>query len=418
MRGLIQRLPEGLSALRERQYVLYIIGQLASQVGNWLEVTAVSWIIYEMTKSPTLLGLNALFRVMPTLLLAVYGGTVADRLPRRRVLFVTESCMLVMSLTMGILAATGNLQYWHLYVLNLVSSTFIAFSVPARHALFGGLVPRSSLQSAVTLNSIAVRSAVFIGPTIAGLALAFGSYALPFFLNVLAFCAMLTALVAMRSEPEIKERAHRTAGTTEQMSEGVKFVWTSLPLRAALSFELASGLMGYNATLVTIIAHDVIGTGPGGLGFLLSSYGAGGFIAMLMMLTVPLQDYQRTMLTVGAGYVTLWAAIGLSQWLYLSATLLFILGTLDSVWGVTRNTLAQTLVPDHMRGRVMSIVMMTTRGSSQLGRVQSGLLVELIGATGAVLAGSAIIAGTLVAFWSQGTARRRREEEEQSLFPW
>src|SRR5262245_31815213 len=182
-----RRFPAGLVALRERNFVLYVVGQFATQFGSWIELTAVSWIIYEMTNSPLLLGLNALFRAMPMMGLALVGGAVADRVPRRLLLLGTESTMLVASLIMGILASTGQLQYWHLYALNLVSGSLQAFSMPARHALFGGLVPRSSLQSAVTLNAIAVRSAGFVGPSVAGLALAFSGYALPFYLHVIGY---------------------------------------------------------------------------------------------------------------------------------------------------------------------------------------------------------------------------------------
>lgn len=413
-----RRLPEGLAALRERNYVLYLIGQLTTQAGNWIEMAAVSWIIYEMTNDAIALSLNALCRVLPTVGLAVFGGTIADRLPRRQLLYATESIMLIVALVMGLLAATGQLQYWHLFALNLVSGALTAFAVPARHALFGGLVPRSALQSAVTLNSITVRSGILIGPTIAGFALAFGGYAMPFFFNAISFCVMLAALWAMELPDDGDQRASRKEGVSQQMSDGIKFVWNSPPLRLALCFEIASGVFGYNTALITIIAKDVLGSDAMGQGLLLSAFGAGGLVAMLAMVSIRIRNFERVMLVVGALYALLWAAVGLSQSLWLSALCLFVLGTADSVWGVTRNTLAQTLVSDDMRGRVMSIVMMATRGSSQLGRVQSGFLVWLVGPPAAVLLGSAIISVAVASFWTQGQNRKRRDEEEPSLFPW
>ena len=146
-------LPHGLTALRERNYVLYAVGQFISQLGNWVEQTAVAWILYEMTNSPLLLGLSGLFRAVPMIGLALFGGAIADRVPRRVLLLLTESSMLIASLTVGLLALTGQLQFWHLYVLSFASGTLSAFSIPARHALFAGLVPRSSMQSAVTFNA-------------------------------------------------------------------------------------------------------------------------------------------------------------------------------------------------------------------------------------------------------------------------
>jgi MFS family permease len=392
------RLPAGLIALRERNFVLYVIGQFTSQLGSWIELTAVSWIVYEMTNSPFLLGLVGLFRATPTILLALYGGAMADRLPRRVVLMCTESTMLMLSLTLGILAVTGHLEYWHLYVLNFVSGTLQAFSVPSRHALFAGLVPRAAMSSAVTMNSVAVRSGGFIGPSIAGLALAYGGYSIPFFINSASFVAMLIALVMMRL-PKAAEAPVKHPSIRKGMSEGVAFVWNTPLLRVALMLELATGLFGHNTALITIIVRDVLGAGPQSLGLLMSATGAGALIGMTFLLTFPVRQHGRLILTLGVIYTILWAGVGLSPWIWLSALLLLALGTVDSMWGVTRNTLAQLLATDALRGRVMSIVMLATRGSSQMGRVQSGFTVGLIGAPATVLLGAGIVGAAVLASW-------------------
>src|SRR2546423_14605482 len=155
----------GLDALRSRNYVLYLVGHFTSQTGAWVEQTAVSWILYELTGSAVLLGLAGLARAVPTIALALVGGAVADRLPRRAMLYCTESTMVVNSLAIGLLAWSGQLEYWHLYVLSFVNGTLGAFSVPARQALFAGLVPRSAMQSAATFNAVAVRCALLPGPS-------------------------------------------------------------------------------------------------------------------------------------------------------------------------------------------------------------------------------------------------------------
>src|ERR687887_1103233 len=173
----------GLEPLRSRNYVLYLFGHFTSQTGAWVEQTAVSWILYDLTGSAVLLGLAGLARAAPTIALALIGGAVADRLPRRAMLYGTESIMLATSLAIGILAWSGRLEYWHLYVLSFVNGTLSAFSVPARQALFAGLVPRSAMQSAVTFNAVAVRCGVLIGPAIGGAALAYGRYGAPFWVN-------------------------------------------------------------------------------------------------------------------------------------------------------------------------------------------------------------------------------------------
>ena len=388
----------GLDALRSRNYVLYLIGHFTSQTGAWVEQTAVSWILYELTGSAVLLGLAGLARAAPTIALALIGGAVADRLPRRAMLYCTESAMCATSLAIGILAWSGSLEYWHLYVLSFANGTLSAFSVPARQALFAGLVPRTAMQSAVTFNAVAVRAGVLIGPSIGGAALAYGSYAAPFWINAVTFLCMLAALAAMRlaSMP-----AHESAPGTlwHGMQEGLRFVWDQAPLRVALALEVVSGLFGHNITLVTIIAKDVLGTGAQGLGWLLSGLGAGGMLAMIFMVFAQLTRHMRVILYAGAIYSVLLAAFAVSHWLALSVSLLFVLGTCDGIWGVNRNTLAQTLVPDTLRGRVMSVVVLTTRGSAPLGRLQAGFVADIVGAPAATLVGAAIIAGAIAKWW-------------------
>lgn len=389
----------GLEALRSRNYLLYLVGHFTSQTGAWVEQTAVSWILYELTGSALLLGLAGLARAAPTIALALIGGAIADRLPRRTLLYCTESMMLVNSLVIGLLAWSGRLEYWHLYALSFVNGTLGAFSVPARQALFAGLVPRSAVQSAVTFNAVAVRLGVLLGPSIGGAALAYGSYALPFFINAVTFIGMIVALRAM-DIPPIEPHARSQPGTLwDGMREGLRFVWDHPPLRVALALEVVSGLFGHNITLITIIAKDVLGTDAQGLGWLLSALGAGGMLAMIFMVFAQLRHHMRVIIYAGALYSLLLAAFAMSPWLPLSIASLFLLGICDGIWGVNRNTLAQTLVPDTLRGRVMSVVVLTTRGSAPLGRLQAGFLADLVGAPAATLIGAAVIGGAIARWW-------------------
>ncbi len=392
------RLPAGLAALRERNFVLYVIGQFTSRLGDWIELTAVSWILYELTNSPLLLGLSGVFRALPVIVLGLFGGAIADRVPRRPLLMFTESTMLILSLIVGLLALSGSLQFWHLYVLNVVSGTLSAFSVPTRQALFAGLVPRTAIPSAVTLNSFAVRAGGLLGPTIGGFALVFGGYALPFFLNAASFLGIIFALVAMRL-PSVAADATPRLSLRHGVTEGLGFVWRNAPLKVVLGLEIVTGLFGHNSTLITIIARDILGTGPEGLGLLLSALGAGAILGMGLMLAFHVQRHALLILTIGGLYAVLWGATALSPWLSLSVVLFFALGTTDGVWGVSRNTLAQLVVTDALRGRVMSVVMLATRGGSQLGTISGGLLVGAIGASAAVLASAVIIGACVAQSW-------------------
>jgi len=379
--------------------VLYAVGQFISQLGNWVEQTAVAWILYEMTNSPLLLGLSGLFRAVPMIGLALFGGAIADRVPRRVLLLLTESSMLIASLTVGLLALTDQLQFWHLYVLSFASGTLSAFSIPARHALFAGLVPRSSMQSAVTFNAVAVRSGALIGPSIGGVALAYGGYAFPFFINAAGFIGMLLALASMRLPSRQTDTASSPTNLWHGMTSGLDFVWRNPLLKVALGLEIVSGLFGHNVALITVIARDAIGTGPEGLGLLLSALGAGGLLGMVFMVAFEVKRHVHVILSAGTAYAALLTAFALSPWLGLSMILLFALGAADGIWAVTRNTLAQLLLPDALRGRVMSVVVMATRGSAPLGRVQGGFLAGLVGGPAAVLVGAAVIGAAVFRSW-------------------
>lgn len=394
------KLPRGLTALHERNYVLYIAGQFTSQLGSWAEQTAVAWILYELTNSPLLLGLSGLARAVPMIALTLLGGAVADRVPRRALLLFTESAMLVLSLAVGLLALAGRLEFWHLYVLSFASGALSAFSVPARQAMFAGLVPRSAMQSAVTLNAVAVRSGALIGPSLGGVALAYGGYALPFLVNAATFLAMLLALAAMRLPRAPRADASASgAGLWAGMAGGLSFVWRNPLLKVALGLEVVSGLFGHNVTLITIIARDVIATGPEGLGLLLSALAAGALLAMVVMVAVEVKRHVHVILAAGAAYTVLLAAFALSPWLAPSMVLLFALGAADGAWAVTRNSLAQLLVPDELRGRVMSVVVLATRGSAPLGRLQGGFLAGLVGGPAAVLLGAAVVGAAVLRSW-------------------
>src|SRR5919201_2999610 len=220
---------------------------------------------------------------------------------------------------------------------------------------------------------------------------------------------MLAALAAMRLSPMPTQES--APGTLWQgMKEGLQFVWEHAPLRVALALEVVSGLFGHNITLITIIAKDVLGTDAQGLGWLLSALGAGGMCAMLFMVLAQLTRHMRVILYAGAVYCVLLAAFALSPWLAVSTALLFLLGTCDGIWGVNRNTLAQTLVPDTLRGRVMSVVVLTTRGSAPLGRLQAGFIADLLGAPAAMLLGAAVIAAGIAKWWPLRNCETDRHE--------
>src|SRR5678816_857826 len=160
-----------LAALRYRDFRLFWTGQLISNIGTWMQMTATSWLLYQLTGSPALLGLNGVFRAIPAISLGLIGGTIADRYDRRRMLLWTQVSLGLLALGIGVLDHIGHIQPWHIYTFTFLSASVGAFDGPARQAMFPSLVPRSALPNAVALNSLLWKGSALVGPSLGGVAI-------------------------------------------------------------------------------------------------------------------------------------------------------------------------------------------------------------------------------------------------------
>jgi MFS family permease len=383
------RLPPGLAPLRERNFALYWVGQATSQVGTWIEMTTTSWLLYQLTDSALLLGLGGIARGGPVLVLALVGGAIADRVPRRRLMLVTQSSQVATSLVLGVLVVTGTVQFWHIYVISFVNASIAAFDTPARQSLFPSLVPRGQLQSAVALNSVIFQLSRLIGPSIGGLLIAVYGLAVPYFVNATSYFAIIVALALMRIPPVvIRRRMSLRAGALG----GVRYALRSQILPLILVTETCISLFGANQALYTIFARDVLNAGATGFGLLLSSVGAGALLGLVVLVAVG--DFRRKgpfMLGAGFAYAGALLAFAWSRSLPLSMLILFVLGLADSMWGAMRNTIVQLVTRDAYRGRVMSMLVIVTRGVTQFSQLQTGATVSLFGPAAAATAGAGIV---------------------------
>jgi predicted MFS family arabinose efflux permease len=297
---VLTRVFPGLEPLGHRNFALYWVGQLVSQSGTWIELTATTWLLYQLTDSPLLLGLGGLFRALPIFAFALLGGAVADRVQRQRLLLFTQISSVVTSLILGTLVVTGQVAFWHIYVINLVNASIAAFDSPGRQSLFPTLVPRGQLQNAITLNSTLFRTSQLVGPAIAGVLIARVGTAAPFFVNAVSYFAIIGGLAAMRIPPG-KVRVKGSLGG--EALRGLRYVRANTILPLILGIEATLSIFGHNQALVTIFARDVLGTDAEGLGLLLSSIGAGAIAGMLLLVAVG--DVRRKgafMLAAGAVY--------------------------------------------------------------------------------------------------------------------
>jgi MFS family permease len=389
----VPRLFPGLAPLAHRNYALYWSGQLVSMSGTWIELTATTWLLYQLTDSPFLLGLGGVFRGLPIFVFALVGGAVADRVERRRLLLITQSASVLTSLILGGLVITGNIAFWHIYVMNLINATVAAFDAPGRQSLFPTLVPKGQLQNAITLNAMLFRTSNLVGPAIAGILIARVGLASPFFVNAISYFAIIGGLLAMRIPPV----AARTRGSIrEDLVGGLRYDRASAILPLVLTIEAVLSVFGHNQAIITIFARDVLGADAQGLGLLLSSIGLGAIVGMAALIVIG--DVRRKgIVMIGAGviYAATFLVFAWSRSFELSLLALGLLGFADATWGTMRTAIAQLAAQDAYRGRVMSLLIIVSRGLTNVSQLETGIAAAIVGPTGAATLGAAVVAAVV-----------------------
>lgn len=395
-------------ALRYRNFRLFFVGQGLSVMGTWLQQVAMSWLTYRLTGSVWLLGVVAFCANAGILFFGTFAGVVADHVPRRRALGVTQSLALLQALVLAVLTWTGHIAVWHLIVLALWLGMVSAFDVPLRQALWVHLVDdRSDLPNAIALNSFLVNSARVIGPAIAGLLLAVVSEAVCFALNALSFVAVIVAIGRMRWANEPGPLPWH-GGFWAKWAEGYRFVSGFAPARALLGLvALLSLTVTPYSSLMPVYAKNIYGSGPQALGFLLAAAGAGALASTL---------YLASRATVrGLGRVIALAAttcgLALAAFAYLShfplgLAMMFAVGGGVILAAASVNTILQTIVPDALRGRVAGFYTLAFLGMAPLGHLGAGALANAIGVQATFLLNGLVAAAAGLALWRSLPALR------------
>jgi MFS family permease len=378
---------------------VFISGQAVSLIGTWMQSVAQSWLVYRLTGSAVLLGVVGFASQIPVFVLAPAGGVVADRYDRRRVLMVTQACMMVLALALAALTLSGRITVWQIAGIAALLGVANGFDIPTRQALVAELVPRSDLVNAIALNSSMFNGARIVGPAIAGVLVAAVGEGWCFLGNAVSYVAVLGGLASLR----IARRAPpaRPATAFADVVEGFRFVAQTRPIRALLLLLGLVSLTGMPyAVLMPVVAEEVLGAGAGGLGVLMGASGAGALTGALVLAR------RRTLKGLGGWVARAATAFGaglivfsLSRQLWLSVLLLLPVGFAMMLQMSSSNTLIQSMVPDRLRGRVMSVYSMMFMGMAPMGALAAGTLAELIGAPATIASGGAVcIAGALV-FW-------------------
>ena len=402
------------AALHFRDFRLFWIGYFISNIGTWMQMTAINWLLYELTNSPLQLGLNGVFRAIPAIGFGLFSGVIADRYDRKRLLLATQVTSMVLALLLGILDQTGLIQVWHIYTLTLLSAVVNTLDGPARQALFPSLIPRSVLPNAIVLNSLLWKGSVLLGPALGGIAISTVGTDGAFYANAASFLAVVLALLFMRTSSAGLVEAGRFL---REVKEGVSYVCSQKIILGVMVMEATSSIFGLDQAMLTIFARDILRVGASGLGFLQSARGLGAVIGSGLLIALGQPHSQGKILFASAIlYGASFAFFGLSHSFPLSLLLLTIAGATDTLWAATRNTILQLRTPEGIRGRVMGIFHLSNRGLHPLGQAETGLVVPLVGAREATFFGGLLVAAvTLLTAWKIPSIPQFQWEEDETL---
>ena len=385
-------------ALSHRNYRLFFGGQSISLIGTWLQLTAVSWLVFRLTDSSFLLGVVGFTSRIPTFLLASFAGVLVDRWNRHRLLVATQVFSLVQALILAILVLTGTIAIWHIIVLTLSLGVVNAFDIPVRQSFVVDMIERrEDLGNAIALNSSMVNGARLVGPSVAGTLIATMGEGLCFLLNALSFVAVIAALLAMRITPKTRERDKTPLW--QGLTEGYRYAFGFFPIRSLLLLLALVSFMAMPYTvLMPVFAGKILHGGPQTLGFLLGATGVGALIGAFFLAS------RRNVL--GLGRIIVIASflfgIGLigfsfSRVFWLSAAMMVVTGFGMMVQMTSTNTVLQTIVDEDKRGRVMSFYTMAFIGMVPFGSLFAGSLASVIGTPETTMVGGiSCILGSLL----------------------
>jgi MFS family permease len=387
------------AALRHPNYRLWFAGQMVSLFGTWMQTTAQGYLVFQLTRSPAYLGYVGFAAGIPVWLLTLFGGVLADRLPRRRLLILTQSYMMLLALTLAVLTFTGWVRAWHIVVLAFLLGVGNAFDAPARQSFVLEMVDRRTLGNAIALNSAMFNTAIAVGPALGGLAYAAFGPGWCFTLNALSFLAVIGALAAMRLTPH---RAPAGGGSAVgELRQGIAYVAGHPQILLLLGVVALTSLFGMSfATLMPAWAVRILHGDARTNGLLLSARGVGALASALFLATFSGRILRGRALA--AGLVVFPASLLVFAFLRRLGPALALLvgaGAGSILIYNTANALVQTLADDPLRGRVMGLYSLCLMGLMPVGSLMAGTIAEHIGEPGTLLLGAGIMLICALAVW-------------------
>jgi MFS family permease len=393
----------GARAFRHRNYRLFFGGQAISLVGTWMQQVAQGWLVLQLTHDPLWLGLVSLAQFGPVIVLGLFGGVIADQLPKRKTLMATQTVAMILAFILFGLTASHVIQVWHVLVLSALLGIANAFDMPARQSFAVEMVGRDDVANAVGLNSALFNASRILGPAAAGLLIGAFDISIAFLINGISFIAVILAYLAMR-DSELRAvtqnpRPHNVREVLSTMAEGARYVRTTPIVLLAVSIVGLAATFGMNfSVLVPPLADNVLHVGASGFGFLMAASGVGSTIAALWVAFQNRPGPRPIVfgaIALGLGSIVL----ALSSSFALSLVAMSIAGAGGIAMAVSANTTIQLAVPDHLRGRVMSFYTTIFSASVPAGGLLMGAIASAWGVPLSLFVGAVLSLAVGVGGW-------------------
>jgi MFS family permease len=378
------QLRKTFTALRYRNYRLWFFGQMTSLLGTWMQITAQGFLVYDLTHSPVYLGYVGFASGLPSWLFMLYGGVIADRFPKHKVMIMTQSAMMVLAAVLATMTFLHIIQPWEIIILAFLLGTANAFDAPSRISLVNELVDKKDLTNAIALNATMFNVATATGPAVAGIAYAVAGPAWCFTINSVSFIGVIIALNKMKIAEVIRTIQQRSAFV--ELKEGFRYIQSNTVIKTIIVLVGTMSIFGISfITLLPAWAVKILNGDSATNGFLQSARGVGALVSALSLASLGRFSFKGKLLTAGSiAFPAILFAFSFTKWFPASLMLLVGIGMAHILTMNLCNASVQTLVPDNLRGRVMGFYTFTFFGLMPIGSLLMGTMAEHLGSPMAI----------------------------------
>ncbi len=389
-------LPRTFAAFRHRNYRLFWFGNAVSLTGTWMQNIARGWLVLQLTNSPFLVGLETTIAWLPAWIVSLPAGVLADHFNKRNLLIIGQSLLAVLAMVLAVLTWTGVINIYYILVISGLTGFIVAVNAPVRHSIIPELVGKKDLLNGIALNGAVWNTARIIGPSIAGVAIGVIGAAGCFAINSVSFLAIIITLAFVRLE-QVKPPA-TSESVWQKIAVGLRFVKSHKDIRVLMIMAAVFSSFGIaHIPLMPVFARDVFHAGPKGYGIMMASMGVGALTGLLIIATISRTRHRGWILLFGTlAFSVLLVAYSLARSFTAGVVLLAAMGLSQSTVASLTNTTIQTLAPDHIRGRVMSIFTLCFLGMFPLGSLLAGAIAQKFGAPASAMLGGCAVFISLV----------------------